>query len=45
MFCCESNINELVRLTNDELNKLFAVNVLSLNMSKTNYVIFLEIVV
>ena len=43
MFCCESNINELVRLTKDELNKLhtwFAVNRLYLNVSKTNYMIF-----
>ena len=43
MFCCDNNINELVQLTNDELNKLhtwFAVNRLSLNVSKTNYMIF-----
>ena len=43
MFCCDNDINELVRLTKDELNKphtWFAVNQLSLNVSKTNYMIF-----
>ena len=35
MFCCDSNTNELVRLTNDELNKLRTW--LSLNVLKTNY--------
>ena len=42
MFCCDSDINELVQLTNDELNKLhtwFVVNLLSLNVLKTNYII------
>ena len=41
MFYSNSDIADLVRLTNIELEKLhvwFAVNRLSLNISKTNYV-------
>ena len=43
MFCCNSNINKLARLTTDELYKLhawFAANRLSLNVLKTNHMIF-----
>ena len=43
MFYSNSDIADLVRLTNIELEKLrvwFAVNRLSLNISKTNYMFF-----
>ena len=43
MFRCDGNLNELVRFTNEELSNLhtwFAVNQLSLSVSKTNYMIF-----
>ena len=43
MFYCNTNINELIRQTNAELDKLnvwFSVNGLSLNIAKTNYMIF-----
>ena len=43
MFYSNSDIADLVRLTNIELEKLcvwFAVNRLSLNISKTNYMLF-----
>ena len=43
MFYCNNDINELIRQTNAELDKLnvwFSVNRLSLNISKTNYMIF-----
>ena len=43
MFYCNNDINELIRQTNAELDKLnvwFSVNRLSLNITKTNYMIF-----
>ena len=46
MFCCDSNINELVRLTIDDLSKLhtwFVVNRLSIYVLTTKYImIFLN---
>ena len=39
MFYCNNDINELIRQTNAELDKLnvwFSVNILSLNITKTN---------
>ena len=42
-FYCNNDINELIRQTNAELDKLivwFSVNTLSLNIAKTNYIIF-----
>ena len=43
MFYCNNDINELIRQTNAELDKLnvwFSVNRLSLNIAETNYMIF-----
>ena len=43
MFCGNIDINELIRQTNAELDKLnvwFSVNRLSLNIAKTNFMIF-----
>ena len=43
MFYCNNDINELIRQTIAEMNKLnvwFSVNRLSLNIAKTNYIIF-----
>ena len=43
LFYYDSNLNELIRRTNTELDKLhvwFAVNSLSLNVTKTNYMMF-----
>ena len=43
MFYCNNDINELIRQTNAELDKLnvwFSVNRLSLNIAKTSYMIF-----
>ena len=43
MFYCNNYVNELIRQTNAELDKLnvwFSVNRLSLNIAKTNYMIF-----
>ena len=43
LFYCDSNLNELIQRTNTELDKLhvwFAVNRLSLNVTKTNYMMF-----
>ena len=43
MFYCNNDINELILQTNAELDKLnvwFSVNRLSLNIAKTNYMIF-----
>ena len=43
VFYCNNDINELIRQTNtefDKLNVLFSVNRLSLNIAKTNYTIF-----
>ena len=40
---CDRDLNELVRMTNGRLEQLqtwFSVNRLSLNISKTNYMIF-----
>ena len=46
MFYCNNDINELIRQINAKLYKLnvrFSVNRLSLSITKTNYIIFLEI--
>jgi hypothetical protein len=43
LFCSDKNINNLVTIINSELEKLcvwFALNKLSLNVSKTNYMLF-----
>ena len=43
LLCCDRNLNELVRMINGGLEQLqtwFPVNRLSLNISKTNYMIF-----
>ena len=43
MFYCNNDTNELIQQTNTELDKLnvwFSVNRLSLNIAKTNYMIF-----
>ena len=43
MFYCNNDINELIRQENAELDKLnmwFLLNKLSLNITKTNYMIF-----
>ena len=43
MFYCNNDINELIRQTNAELDKLHvwcSVNRLSLNIAKTKYMIF-----
>ena len=43
MFYCNNDINERIRKTNAELDKLyvwFSVNRLSLNIVKTNYMVF-----
>ena len=43
MFYCNYDINELIRQTNAELDKLnvwFSVSRLALNIAKTNYMIF-----
>ena len=43
LFYCDSSLNELTRRTNTELDKLhvwFAVNRLSLNIAKANYMMF-----
>ena len=43
LLCCDRDLNELVRMINGGLEQLqtwFSVNRLSLNISKTNYVIF-----
>ena len=43
MFCSEKNLTDLQLTLNRELGKLFvwfSVNKLSLNLSKTNYIIF-----
>ena len=43
LFYCDSNSNELNRRTNTELSKLhvwFVVNRLSVNVTKTNYMMF-----
>ena len=43
VFCADSDITRLVKTINaalDKLNMWFAVNKLSLNVSKTNYIIF-----
>ena len=43
LFYCDSNLNELIRMTNTELDKLhvwFAINRLSINVTKTNYMMF-----
>ena len=43
LLCCDRDLNELVRVINDGLEQLqtwFSVNRLSLNLSKTNYMIF-----
>ena len=43
LFYCDSNLNELIRWTNTEMDKLlvwFAVNRLSINITKTNCMVF-----
>ena len=43
LLCCDRDLNELVRMINGGLEQLqtwFSVNRLSLNISKTNYMIF-----
>ena len=43
LFYCDCNLNELIRRTNTDLDKLhvwFAVNRLSINVTKTNYMMF-----
>ena len=43
LFHCDITLNELIRRTNTELDKLhvwFAVNTLSINVTKTNYMMF-----
>ena len=43
LFYCDSNLNELFRWTNTEMDKLhvwFAVNRLSINVTKTNCMMF-----
>ena len=43
ILCCDRDLNELVRMINGGLEQLqtwFSVNRLSLNISKTNYMIF-----
>ena len=42
LLCCDGDLNELVRVINGGLEQLqtwFSVNRLSLNISKTNYII------
>ena len=43
VFYCNNDINEIIRKTNSELDKLnvwFSVNRLSLSITQTNYMIF-----
>ena len=43
VFYCNNDINEIIRKTNSELDKLnmwFSVNRLSLSITKKNYMIF-----
>ena len=43
LFHCDSNLNELIRRTNTELDELhvwFGVNTLSINVTKTDYMMF-----
>ena len=46
LLCCDRDLNELVRMMNGGLEQLqtwFSVSRLSLNISKTNYMLFLVI--
>ena len=43
LLCCDRDLNELARVINDGLEQLqtcFFVNRLSINISKTNYMVF-----
>ena len=43
IFCCDSDLNKLIRVINAELEKIhvwFSANRLSLNVAKTNYMFF-----
>ena len=43
IFCCDSDLNKLIRVINAELEKIdmwFSANRLSLNIAKTNYMFF-----
>ena len=45
IFCCDSDLNKLIRVINAELEKIhiwFSANRLSLNVAKTNYIFSLE---
>ena len=43
IFCCDSDLNKLIRVINAELEKIhvwLSTNRLSLNVAKTNYLFF-----